>query len=308
MKAARLVVLGVAVAAGGLAALLAGRSGDKPAPAPEPVVQFETIDVLVANQDLSAGSTLKPEDLRWQMWPAASAGPTVIRKNDRPDAIEQLTGYVGAQFLYGGRADPGSAPHQGQRRRLSRRHPADRHARDRDRNHHRNRRRRLRRARRSCRRASSRAATAKPRSVSASRPIPAKPSSRMCAFSPSIRPSRTRTARKSSSARPRRSNWRRARPKSLALGRQIGTLSLALRSVVDTGKNANDGDDDKRGGINMVRFGVTTTRRARNDAGRNRFMANETLIRTLAIAAAALAGRLAVSAAACGRLPTSARR
>ena len=45
----------------------------------------------------------------------------------------------------------------------------------------------------------------------------------------------------------------------LALGKQVGTLSLALRSVVDTGKDANDSPDDgKRGGINMVRFGVTT--------------------------------------------------
>ena len=45
----------------------------------------------------------------------------------------------------------------------------------------------------------------------------------------------------------------------LALGKQMGTLSLALRSVVDTGKDAKDGpDDSKRNGINMVRFGVTT--------------------------------------------------
>jgi pilus assembly protein CpaB len=46
---------------------------------------------------------------------------------------------------------------------------------------------------------------------------------------------------------------------SLALARQVGTISLALRSVVDTGKDGNDGlDDGKRGSINMVRFGVTT--------------------------------------------------
>ncbi len=83
MKAARLVVLGIAVAAGGLAALLAGRSGDKPAPAPEPVVQFETVDVLVANTDLSAGTVLKPDEMRWQMWPAASAGAE-RHPQDRP--------------------------------------------------------------------------------------------------------------------------------------------------------------------------------------------------------------------------------
>ncbi len=48
---------------------------------------------------------------------------------------------------------------------------------------------------------------------------------------------------------------------TLALGKQVGTLSLALRSVVDTGKDAKDSPDDdrKRSGVNMVRFGVTTT-------------------------------------------------
>ena len=47
---------------------------------------------------------------------------------------------------------------------------------------------------------------------------------------------------------------------TLALGKQAGTLSLALRSVVDTGKAAGD-DEDRRqaAGINMVRFGVSTT-------------------------------------------------
>ena len=80
MKAARLVVLGVAVAAGGLAALLAGRSGEKPAPAPEPVVQFETVDVLVASHDLSAGSTLKPDDLRWQPALRVALGHLAVRR------------------------------------------------------------------------------------------------------------------------------------------------------------------------------------------------------------------------------------
>ena len=94
MKAARLVVLAVAVAAGGMAALLAGRSGHTPAPIEKPVVQLETVDVLVANADIGQGTSVKPDQLRWQMWPAASAGPAFIRKSERPDAIEQLTGSV----------------------------------------------------------------------------------------------------------------------------------------------------------------------------------------------------------------------
>ena len=37
---------------------------------------------------------MKPEELRWQMWPASSAGPNFIRKSDRPDAIEQIAGSI----------------------------------------------------------------------------------------------------------------------------------------------------------------------------------------------------------------------
>jgi pilus assembly protein CpaB len=94
MKAARLVVLAVAVAAGGMAALLAGRSGNTSAPIEKPVPQLETVDVLVANTDIGQGTSVKPDQLRWQTWPAASAGPAFIRKSDRPDAIEQLAGSI----------------------------------------------------------------------------------------------------------------------------------------------------------------------------------------------------------------------
>ena len=94
MKTARLIVLGVAVAAGGLAAFLA--SGSEPAlpPAPAPVVQLETADVLVARGDIGIGQALAAQDLQWQTWPAASAGSGFIRKSDRPDAIEKLSGAI----------------------------------------------------------------------------------------------------------------------------------------------------------------------------------------------------------------------
>jgi pilus assembly protein CpaB len=48
----------------------------------------------------------------------------------------------------------------------------------------------------------------------------------------------------------------------LALSRQLGTLSLSLRSLADAGETALPNDDDrasgKRAGINTVRFGVST--------------------------------------------------
>lgn len=91
MKAARLVVLGVAIAAGGLAALLAGGGDEKPAPPPKPVAQLETTDVLVAKTDIGAGMPVSAQDMEWKIWPTASAGPNFIRKSDRPDAIEELS-------------------------------------------------------------------------------------------------------------------------------------------------------------------------------------------------------------------------
>jgi pilus assembly protein CpaB len=92
MKPARLIVLFVAIAAGGIAALLAGRS-DQPPP-PEPVAQLETAEVLVANAEIGMGSTVSAQELRWQTWPAAAAGASFIRKSDRPDAINQLAGSI----------------------------------------------------------------------------------------------------------------------------------------------------------------------------------------------------------------------
>ena len=93
MKPARIIVLVIAVVAGGIAALLAGRSPEPP-PAPAPVAQLETTDVLVANSDISIGNAVLERDFRWQTWPAAAASPNFIRKNQRPEAIRDLAGSI----------------------------------------------------------------------------------------------------------------------------------------------------------------------------------------------------------------------
>ncbi len=64
MKAAHLVMLGVAIAAGGVAALLAGRADKTPKVKQEPAAQIETVDVLVARSDLPMGQALSPGDAR----------------------------------------------------------------------------------------------------------------------------------------------------------------------------------------------------------------------------------------------------
>ncbi len=94
MKPARLIVLFIAIGAGGIAALLAGRSDQAPPPGPAPVAPLETAEVLVASAEIGMGHSITPQDLRWQTWPAAAAGASYIRKSDRPDAADQLAGSI----------------------------------------------------------------------------------------------------------------------------------------------------------------------------------------------------------------------
>jgi pilus assembly protein CpaB len=93
MKAARLVVLGIAVAAGGLAAILAGSFQQPAPPPPAPPPQIATVEILVAKNDVGMGVALSDQDIQWQMWPESAANPAFIRKNEHPDAFQQ---YVGA--------------------------------------------------------------------------------------------------------------------------------------------------------------------------------------------------------------------
>src|SRR6185437_14749959 len=86
MNTARIVVLAIALGAGGIAAFLASGSDNKPAPA-APVAQLPTVDVLVAKSDIGLGQSVKPDDLQWQTWPSATASNSFIRRSDKPEAI-----------------------------------------------------------------------------------------------------------------------------------------------------------------------------------------------------------------------------
>lgn len=102
MKPARIIVLLIALAAGGIAALLAGRSDPPPPVVKAPVAALETVDVLIAASDIGIGSTVSANDMRWQTWPATSAGANFIRKNDRPDAMNQLSGSIARSQFFAG--------------------------------------------------------------------------------------------------------------------------------------------------------------------------------------------------------------
>jgi pilus assembly protein CpaB len=93
MNTARIVVLAIAIGAGGIAAYLASGSDPKPPPS-QPVAQLQTVDVLVAKTDIALGQSLGAEDLQWQTWPAATASTSFIRRNEKPDATTQIAGAV----------------------------------------------------------------------------------------------------------------------------------------------------------------------------------------------------------------------
>jgi pilus assembly protein CpaB len=93
MNIARIVVLTIALSAGGVAAYLASGSDNKKLPA-EPVVQLPTVDVLVAKSDIGLGQTVRPDDLQWQTWPAATASSNFIRRNERPEATTEIAGSI----------------------------------------------------------------------------------------------------------------------------------------------------------------------------------------------------------------------
>jgi pilus assembly protein CpaB len=99
MNNARIVVVAIAIGAGGIAAYLASGSDKPPA---EPVVQLPTVDVLVAKSDIGLGQTVTAEHMQWQTWPAATASNNFIRRSERPEATKEVTGSIArAPFIAG---------------------------------------------------------------------------------------------------------------------------------------------------------------------------------------------------------------
>ena len=104
MKAARLVVLGVALVAGGVAALLVS-GDDTPAPtaeAPAPVAQIDTVDVLVAKADIDMGSAVSARICSGSSGRPPPQAPPTSARTTGPSAIEELSGSIArAPFVAG---------------------------------------------------------------------------------------------------------------------------------------------------------------------------------------------------------------
>lgn len=101
MRPARIILVVVALVAGGLAALLVMRTR-APAPSAEvvtQVVQEQKTQVLVAKAPIGMGERLKPDTLEWQDWPEGAVRPEYVTVSAMPDAPAELTGAV-ARFEF----------------------------------------------------------------------------------------------------------------------------------------------------------------------------------------------------------------
>lgn len=101
MRASRIILLVVALLAGGLAAYLATR-GDQPAKVvegPTKVVQEAKEQILVATADIGMGQRLSADTITWQDWPEGAVRPEYITKKVMPDALDTMSGAV-ARFEF----------------------------------------------------------------------------------------------------------------------------------------------------------------------------------------------------------------
>jgi pilus assembly protein CpaB len=102
MKRARVVVLAIAFTAALGAAWVAKKivSGPREVETVEKTVG--ATDVLVANNNINLGDSVRAEDLKWQQWPSEGVTPGLITRESQPDAPSQLSGAVArAPFIAG---------------------------------------------------------------------------------------------------------------------------------------------------------------------------------------------------------------
>jgi pilus assembly protein CpaB len=97
MKPARLLILGVAVVAAGLAGVLAmslaGR-GSVVTQVKSVVEKEATINVLVSSANLPVGARLDDKAVHWMAWPQGGVVEGFITQTDKPDAVKGMQGAV----------------------------------------------------------------------------------------------------------------------------------------------------------------------------------------------------------------------
>ena len=102
MKTARLAVLGIAIVAGFVAWRMARNIGtDEQAPV---IVrqEVETDQVLVASRDIVPGTVISAGDLSWEAWPRQALNSAFITRSTDPGAVQDLSGAVARTQFFSG--------------------------------------------------------------------------------------------------------------------------------------------------------------------------------------------------------------
>ncbi len=97
MRMSRILLLLVALVAGGLAAFLATRGGGEPAqptPVNPEIVQEARTQVLVATAPIGMGERLSAANMAWQDWPADAVLEDYISAEAMPEAATDMLGTV----------------------------------------------------------------------------------------------------------------------------------------------------------------------------------------------------------------------
>ena len=99
MRMSRVLLLLVALIAGGLAAFLATRGGDAPAPAPvgpdgPTVIEEAREQILVATAPIGVGERLSQANMAWADWPQNAVRADYIQQSAMPEALTDMRGTV----------------------------------------------------------------------------------------------------------------------------------------------------------------------------------------------------------------------
>src|SRR3569832_470056 len=102
MRPARILLLLVAIIAGGLAAFLATRGSNPETVVQQVVVPSTQTKVLVAKQPIGVGERLTAAAVDWQDWPESAVRPEYITSAKTPDAPAKIAGAVARFEIFTG--------------------------------------------------------------------------------------------------------------------------------------------------------------------------------------------------------------
>lgn len=104
MRSSRLIVGGIAGVAALGAWMLSGPAPQPPAPEPQAVASpaAKTVDVLIAAVDIPMGGIINEQDLKWVPFPEEGSTSTYITRTEAQDHVKDLVGSIARHaFLQG---------------------------------------------------------------------------------------------------------------------------------------------------------------------------------------------------------------